>query len=537
MTAPAWNPDYRAEFERRIKLISTIGSDGLLIRAALDHYANHPIDFIEDLCITVDPRAPIKSMPFLLFPRQRQFITYLHRCITDKEGGLVEKCRDMGATWLCCAYAVWIWLFMKDSSVGFGSTKESKVDIIGDVDSIFEKVRTIIRYLPWWCKPEGFDDRKHMSYMKIVNPENKALIKGEAGDNIGRGGRSLVYFKDEAAHYERPEKIEAALSMNTDVQIDISSVNGSANVFYRRRMAGEIWEEGISPVRGKTRVFIFDWRDDPRKTQDWYDLKRNRYESEGMMHIFAQEIDRDYFSATERVIIPQEWVKAAIDAHKILRLEKQMLSGEKIAAQDVADGGGDRNALAGRQGVVMTYLDLWGGEAQEAAKKAIPLAIEHGWRRLYYDCIGVGVGFRAQVGNMNVPRNIKVLPWDAAGSVLEPQKHLVPNDPTSPKNEDHFLNMKAQGWWRLRTRFYKTFRAVRHGEMCPPDEMIALPSNLPHLHQLCIELSQPTHNTNGAGKMIVDKKPDGAISPNLADSVMMCYCPTGDINSIFTVGL
>jgi hypothetical protein len=48
----------------------------------------------------------------------------------------------------------------------------------------------------------------------------------EAGDNIGRGGRTLVYFKDESAHYEHPDLIEAALGDNTNVQIDISSVNG-----------------------------------------------------------------------------------------------------------------------------------------------------------------------------------------------------------------------------------------------------------------------------------------------------------------------
>jgi hypothetical protein len=56
---------------------------------------------------------------------------------------------------------------------------------------------------------------------------------GEAGDNIGRGGRTLGYFKDESAHYEHRDLIEAALGDNTNVQIDISSVNGLGNVFHR----------------------------------------------------------------------------------------------------------------------------------------------------------------------------------------------------------------------------------------------------------------------------------------------------------------
>jgi phage terminase large subunit len=74
---------------------------------------------------------------------------------------------------------------------------------------------------------EGFNPEsdKHMSYMRIVNPENGATITGEAGDNIGRGGRKTIYFKDESAHYERPDKIEASLSENTRVQMDISSAS------------------------------------------------------------------------------------------------------------------------------------------------------------------------------------------------------------------------------------------------------------------------------------------------------------------------
>lgn len=64
------------------------------------------------------------------------------------------------------------------------------------------------------------------------------------------------------------------------MQIDISSVHGTNNVFYRRRMAGEEWRLGIIPIKGKTRVFIFDWKDHPGKTQAWYDQRRARNEAE-----------------------------------------------------------------------------------------------------------------------------------------------------------------------------------------------------------------------------------------------------------------
>ncbi|MDT9693866.1 hypothetical protein Q5762_37205, partial [Streptomyces sp. P9(2023)] len=80
--------------------------------------------------------------------------------------------------------------------------------------------------MPDIWRPKGLKPKDHLTFMKCINLENGSTITGESGDNIGRGGRKSMYFKDESAHYERPEKIEAALGDNTNVQVDISSVNG-----------------------------------------------------------------------------------------------------------------------------------------------------------------------------------------------------------------------------------------------------------------------------------------------------------------------
>ena len=104
----------------------------------------------------------------------------------------VEKSRDSGATWMACVFAVWLWLFQDGSTSGFGSRKEILVDRQGDMQSIFEKIRTIIRRLPHYLLPRGFKPEVHLNYMRILNPEIDTSIIGEAGDNIGRGGRGFV---------------------------------------------------------------------------------------------------------------------------------------------------------------------------------------------------------------------------------------------------------------------------------------------------------------------------------------------------------
>jgi phage terminase large subunit len=533
-----WSPNYQDEWDRRVKLRKKLKHNRQLQEKAMIFYKKNPSAWIEDWCITYDPRIKPptpRKIPFLMFPKQGEFLQFLHECLRDGESGLIEKSRDMGATWICCAFSVWLWLFEKGVSVGWGSRKKDLVHKIGDPDSIFEKLRMIIEALPGWMRPEGFDVKRHINDMKIVNPETDATIIGESGDDIGRGGRSTIYFKDESAHYERAEKIEAALSDNTNVQIDISSVNGSANVFYRRRMAGQDWHPGEKMDRGRTRIFVMDWRDHPNKTQEWYNLRRKKYEDEGLLHLFAQEVDRDYSSSVDRIIIPSLWVNAAVDAHKVLGFEAD---GERVAAQDVADEGGDKNALVGRHGVILKLAEQWGGEAGDAADKAIPECLAVGINELYYDSVGVGSGFKSRVKTLTengaVPDSLKIVGWNGGQEVLDKTDHIIPNDYNSPTNEQFFENLKAQAWWRLRIRFKKTYDAVTKGVKYSPEELISLPSDLKNLHLLKMQLSQAVHKYSKKGKTMVDKKPKGAVSPNLADACTMCYCPTKEY-SIFDI--
>lgn len=539
----AWDFDYDRAITRRIERIQEIREKPYSWDILKEYYSviepQRCIDFINMWCITYDPRAVSpqpKVMPFKLFPRQEEFVHFIVGCLNDKESGLTEKSRDMGMTWLCCAISVWLWLFFPGMAIGWGSRKEEYVDHSGDPKAIFPKIRQIIENIPDFARPNGYIGKKHAIYMRIINPENGSIIAGEAGDGMGRGGRSSVYFKDESAHYERPELIEAALGDNTEVQIDISSVNGTNNVFYRKRMAGDVWYMDAKERRkGYTRVFVFDWRDNPMKNQEWYDTRREAAERNGLLHIFAQEVERNYSSAIDRIIIPPEWVNAAVDAHKVLNFEA---SGDKVAGQDVADSGGDRNALIIRHGCIVRYAEHYGGDAGEAAQVSMPVCAEYGVSILCYDSIGVGAGFKNEVNNMRargaIPRRMLVSPWNAGASPLDPDDNIIPGDSQSPTNDDQYGNLKAQAWFRLRTRFSKTFRAVRHGERFDPGELISLDSTLPRLHELKNELSQAQYKSGVNGKTIVDKKPDGAKSPNLADALVMCYCPAINV-SIFDV--
>lgn len=329
-----------SEYVTRATRLKKLRSDPKYLAGAWKHYESNPGDFINDWGMTYDPRVKPSTIPFKLFPKQREFIDWLYGRWENREDGLCEKSRDAGATWLSGAFSAWLWIFHNGQSIGWGSRKEKLVDEVGNPDSIFEKIRFFIEHLPKEFIPYGYNRKVHATYMKIQNPVNGSIIAGEAGDNIGRGGRSSVYFKDESAFYERPQLIEAALSQNSDVKIDISTPNGNGNPFYQKRFSGKI------------KVFTFNWRDDPRKDEAWYLKQKDLLDPV----IVAQEIDIDYDASIGDAFISGESVDEAMRTRPNNVFDPDV---PVILGLDIARFGDDRTAIACRQGRVCHWIETY----------------------------------------------------------------------------------------------------------------------------------------------------------------------------------
>ena len=125
------NPNYTPIYEERKRRLENIRKDPSIIPALKEKYKDDPVAFINDWGMTSDPRnaernLPV-SVPFLLFDKQAEYIVWLRERWLSSEDGLAEKSRDMGVSWLCVAFAVWMWLFHGGTVVGFGSRKEEYV--------------------------------------------------------------------------------------------------------------------------------------------------------------------------------------------------------------------------------------------------------------------------------------------------------------------------------------------------------------------------------------------------------------------------
>ena len=433
----------------------------------------------------------------------------------------------MGMSWLTVAIAATVCLFNDGVSIGFGSRKQEYVDQIGDPKCLLYKVRKFVANLPVEFRGT-WDAKKHSAHMRVSFPDTGSIISGEGGFGIGRGDRASFYVVDEAAYLPRPELVDASLSETTNCRIDISTPNGMANPFARKRFSGKI------------STFSLHWRDDPRKDDSWYQ-KRCDYLDDPL--IIAQELDLNYSASVEGVLIPSVWVNAAVDAHIKLGIK---ITGARKAGFDVADEGRDKNAFAGRHGILIEYLKSWSGKGSDifgSVQEVFTLCDLFSYDELYYDADGLGAGVRGDARILNEKRTTKlpVLPFQGSGAVIDPE-----GDPfqrvkefkdhkKGRTNDDFFANAKAQAWWALRKRFQLTYRAVVEKMPYEPDDLISISSALPESRQLIAELSQPTFSQNNTGKILVDKTPDGARSPNLADAVMIAYAPYKKSRSFWDV--
>jgi hypothetical protein len=507
-------PDYLPVFSARIARFKRIRANPAALPALHAFYRDHPAQFISDWGLTSDPRNIERGLPptipFVLFPRQVEWIEWVLARWRVGEPGIAEKSRDGGLSWLTMALACTLCLFHRGMVVGCGSRKEEYVDVRGAPKSLFEKARFFLSHLPAevLC---GWNRDQHAPHMRILFPGTGSALTGESGDGIARGDRAAIYFVDEAAFLERPELADASLSQTTNCRIDVSTPNGRANSFAMRRFSG------------KVKVFTFHWRDDPHKSQEWYAKQIATLDPVTI----AAEIDLDYSGSVEGVLIPSAWVQAAVGAHLKLGVDPTRM---KRGGLDVADQGLDTNAFAGRHGVVLEHVHSWSGknsDIYQTVVQAFAHCDAYGDTAFEHDADGLGAGVRGDARRLSEDRmaaglpQIQDVPFRGSGAVYDPEGQMVPQQ----YNKDLFANAKAQAWWALRLRFQATYRAIVEGWPWEAEDIISINPNIEELLPLMMELSQPTYSINSVRKILIDKAPDGTRSPNLADAVMIAFQP------------
>lgn len=498
---------YQEEIIRRTKLFQAVTGNKKGFSTVLHHISRREsiIDFIVDWCWTYDPRLATvglpTALPFTPFPTQVDFMEWLYNLYLDQKRGLIEKSRDAGATWLFVLMMTFEWRWTKGFAGGIGSNKLDNVDDRDNPDCIFEKIRSLMKMMPPFWFPPSFNPGKHMKIGNIVNPDMGSYITGQGGKDIGRGGRRTIYLVDEAASLEFPLKADAALSANTNCQIDLSTPKGM-NHFGQKRHNGRI------------PVFTFHWKKDPRKDQQWYDVQKKEHDPV----VVAQEIDINYHASVEGIFIKPEWIKAAVE----LKLKP---IGPRGAGLDVAAGGTNKSALAFRFGPCITVESFNIENGVELTHMAIDMCNKAEVDHFNYDRIGVGHAVYSTLTSTEKVMNFPHYGLEAGDSPSD----IYYEELKKPAKEI-FINARAEWWYCIARRFEKTFEHVTGLREYSEGELISIPND----GQLIAELASPKKFHTEQGKIKCESKQAmlkrGIKSPDKADALVLAFQPRGGGN-------
>mgnify|MGYP000851731657 CR=1 FL=1 len=291
------SPEYTEKLRQRVELLDA-GNRSLKARSYIFHLCERPDDpvegcifFLENFGWSFDPRpehAP-HHLPFIMFEYQREAIRWIIEHIDNGRDGLLEKSRDMGASWLLFVWVpVWYWLFRNGVNFLIGSYKEALVDDRSN-DSLFGKIDYSLQSLPSWMLPKKFNFDKHRTKLKLINPANNNQITGDTmNPQFGRGSRKTAILFDELGFWDYAKDAWESSGDATSCRLGNSTPHGY-NYYTMLRDSG-------------MDVLTLHWKLHPLKDQAWYEFECSRRTEEEV----AQELDISYTKSREGRVY-SEW--------------------------------------------------------------------------------------------------------------------------------------------------------------------------------------------------------------------------------------
>jgi hypothetical protein len=191
--------------------------------------------FFNAFLTTYDPRLQkAKILPFITYPFQDEAIPRIVAAIDEGHDLVIEKSRDMGATFMVLGVMLWKFLFYDDVSFLLGSNKQETVDKTGNHKALFQKLDAMLRRLPLFLRwPVDVDDKACRTLNHLGNSATGSSFDGEATvSNFGRGDRRTAVMLDEFAQWDDGFNALKATADVSPCRLINSTHQGSHTAFY-----------------------------------------------------------------------------------------------------------------------------------------------------------------------------------------------------------------------------------------------------------------------------------------------------------------
>ena len=288
--------------------------------------------FVAGFCWIFEPRnvkdRQNKVLPFVPWECQEQVLDAVVEAAgcaagVDPHDCLIEKSRDMGATWICIAAFLWLWMFRPNMALAMISRKQELVDKGKSRDTLFGKLDFMIARLPNWMRP-----RLKRQSLQLTNLDNGSELEGAAttGDATA-SGRKVAILLDEFALVPPADQTSmlAATADTAPCRIFNSTPKGAGTAFHllatsNIRKLNLHWSKHPEKARG----LYHDENGKPRSP--WYDAECKRRKS--ALEV-AQNLDIAY-TAPGSCFFDTDLVEAHIAKHGCV--PERILQGSDLLA-------------------------------------------------------------------------------------------------------------------------------------------------------------------------------------------------------------
>lgn len=148
---------------------------------------------------------------------------------------VVQKSREMGASWLFLIFQVWLSLFHEGHQTLNISRNEKMVDSKSP-DSLFWKIRFIHKWLPRWMTGEIVEEKMHFEY-----PLTGSFVTGEPSTGAaGVGGRAGTAFIDEFPRIKEDTAVRQGTASTAEARFFNGTHLGTGTEFFKLTITPEI---------------------------------------------------------------------------------------------------------------------------------------------------------------------------------------------------------------------------------------------------------------------------------------------------------
>lgn len=234
-------------------------------------------------------------MPFTLWPAQINVLwaLMLTRLV------IILKARQLGMSWLCCWYAMWLCVSQPGKTVLLFSKGQA------EADELLRRIKVLYERLPDWLQ--------HALPARIKdNTEEQAWANGSrvrslpASPGSGRSFTASLVVLDEAAFLVFADQLYTALKPTIDAGgqlIVLSTANGVGNLFH------QLWTRA-SAAQNKFRAIFLAWWTRPGRDATWYAAQLAEYTDPKMVKQEYPATAQEAFLVSGRARFASEWIVA-----------------------------------------------------------------------------------------------------------------------------------------------------------------------------------------------------------------------------------